>query len=168
MTVKRRKRRKSAAAAILVEVTVAMVILAIATLGALSYEYHAAGHARIAHSQITAMRTAQLLLEDWKSTGGSQEYDPTTLGLGFSSLTIPSYFVNGEGEGVGTPLNNEAYAITVDNVLMWLILRWKDVDNDPIAEITLRELAIVIKWWEDSDVPPVVLTTYVRLDASGG
>jgi type II secretory pathway pseudopilin PulG len=162
------KRRKSVPATILVEAMVATVILSIATLGALSYQYYAARHARIAQAQITAMCTAQLLLEDWKSTSGSQEYDPTTLGLGFSSLMIPSYFSEGKGKGVGTPLNNTAYTITVDNVLMWLILRWKDVDNDPIAGITLRELAISIKWWEGSDVPPIILTTYVRLDESDG
>jgi len=147
---------------------VTVAVLAIAALGALSYQYHAARHADIANKHMTAIRTAQLLLEDWKSTGGSQEYDPTTLGLGFSSLTIPPYFSNGKGKGVGATLNNAAYAITVDNVPMWLILRWKDVDNDPIVGITLRELAIIIKWREGSDVPPIILTTYVRLDASGG
>ncbi|GAG66499.1 unnamed protein product, partial [marine sediment metagenome] len=39
----------------------AMVTLTIIALGALSYQYHAAMHARIAQAQITAIRTAQLL-----------------------------------------------------------------------------------------------------------
>lgn len=171
------KRPKFAPAVTLVEVMVAMVVLAIAALGALNYQYYAATQARIAHSETIAARTAQLLLEDWKSTGGSEDYDPTALNLGFySSLSMPSYEVSR-----GVPLHNGLYTITVEDVPLLLMLFWKDVSYDSAAEITLRQLTVgvVLDQHRDTDtnlgevisdrlIPEVSLTTYVRLDASGG
>ncbi len=177
------ERPKFAAATTLAETMVAMAILAIATLGGLGYQYHAARHGRIARAQIIGTRTAQLLLEDWKSTGGSQEFDPAGLKLGFSSgLVIPSYWSEGVGVGAGTPLHNAVYAITVDKIPMLVMLQWRDVDYDSIVEITLRELSVVVRFIGNSEqvdvsidpsnpsenILPIILTTYVRLDASSG
>jgi prepilin-type N-terminal cleavage/methylation domain-containing protein len=175
-------RPKVSKALTLIEVMLAMAILTIAALGALSYQYYAAGHARIAHAQITAVRTAQLLLEDWKSTGGSKEYDLTTLGLGFSSrLFVPSQWSQGQGEGLGSPLRSSAYAITVDGFPMLVTLRWEDIAQDTIAAIKLRQLAVIVRFGEIDDqgtltfpesylenISSLILTTYVRLDASSG
>jgi len=169
-------RRRWARAVCLAEVIAAMAILSIAAVGALGYQYHANKQARVAHAQITATRIGLLLLEDWKSTGGSTEYDPTTLQLGFESVFIPGYFSQGQGVGVGTPLHNEAYTITVDNVPLVMMLKWQDVETDTIAEMTLRQLSAVVKFDEPEGVsgslalynPAIILTTYVRLDASGG
>jgi len=180
------KRRKFATAVTLVEVMVAMVVLAIASLGALGYQYHAATQARIAHAQTTSTRIAQLLLEDWKSTGGSENYDPIALGLGFSSNII--YLDQ------GVPLPNGVYSITVDDVPMVIVLKWADVDYDSEAEVTLRQITVTTVWrrnaekkvnwgtitaeevanehansgYGDALRPLATLTTYVRLDASGG
>lgn len=176
------KRPKFASAVTLIEVMLAMAILAIAALGSLSYQYYAAGHARIARAQIIAVRTAQLLLEDWKSTGGSEEYDLAALGLGFSSrLFIPSQWSQGHGHGLGNPLRSSAYAITVDGLPMLVTLRWEDVAHDTIAEIKLRQLAVIVRFGEIDNhgnltfperylenISSLILTTYVRLDASGG
>lgn len=170
------KRAKSAAGVTLVEVVVAMAVLAIAAVGALGYQYHAARQARVARAQIVATKVGQLLLEDWRSTGGSEDYDPTFLGLGFSSTSIPQYFSEGKGKGVGAPLHNEAYAITVDDVPLQIVLRWYDVETDETAQITLRELEVALKFDEAENVsgslaaynPAIVLTSYVRRDASGG
>ena len=141
----------------LLEVMVAMAVLAIAALGALSYQYHAAVHTRIASAQITATRTAQLLLEDWKSTGGSTNYDPTALELGFELQNDSNYFIN------------------VDNLPMYINLAYQDVEHDDLAGITLREISVTTRWRKGHkqghiapDDPSLVLTTYVRLDASGG
>lgn len=173
----------------LVEVMLTMAILAIAAVGALGYQYYAAKHARIAQSQITATRTAQLLLEDWKSTGGSEDYDPTALGLGFSSiLSVPATEVSS-----GVPLGSTVYAITVNDVPMLITLTWKDIANDSIAEVTLRQLTITVIGGQQAKVSegislgelisgrltsnsamstgliaPITLTTYVRLDAASG
>lgn len=152
------KRDSCAAGVTLVEVMLATVILGVAAVGALSFEYHAAGHTKIANAQTCGTRTARLLLEDWMSTGGSSGYDPTALGLGFSS----------EGE---------SYALTVDRVPMLVTLASKDVAYDAAAEITLRELSVTVAFGTASQasgadgldkIRPVVLTTYVRADASGG
>jgi len=162
------KSGKHTAGNTLIEIMVAVVIVAIAALGGLSYQYFAAGHARIARCQMTATRIAQLLMEDWKSTGGSDEYDPTTLQLGFSTLFIPSYFSEGIGVGDGVPLRNQAYRITVDDEPMVVVLRWEDVAHDDVAQVTIRQLSVFLQWSEKSEIAPIVLSTYVRLDASGG
>jgi len=175
------KRGKFAAAVTLIEVMVATAILVIATTGALSYQYHAARDAQIARAQIAATRTAQLLLEDWKSTGGSREYNPATLGLGFSSaLSIPSHFSQGQGGGLGSPLHEAINAITVDDVPMLVMLTWQDVTQDDQAQVKLRQLAVIVEFGTASKeeeteiskrleyIKPVILTTYVRISASSG
>jgi len=171
------KRFKSARGVGLFEVMVAMAILAIAALGALGYQYYAAAQARIAHAQTTATHTGQLLLEDWKSTGGSVNYDPSALNLGFSSpLSLPHQL--DEGQVQGNLLHDGVYAITVDDLPMLIMLRWDDIAHDSAAEVTLRRLDVVIRSGEISEqdgyrdllsqMRPVILTTYVRLDSAGG
>ncbi len=160
----------------LIEVMVAAVILVVAALGALRCQYYAAGHGRIARAQIAAARTAQLLIEDWKSTGGSTEYDPSILGLGFSEpLTIPNGFTT--PEGLGTPLNDAVHSITLDGTPMLVMLKYLDVLEDGQATAALRQLAVVVRFAEgDEENPddrllgmsPVTLVTYVRLDGSDG
>jgi len=135
-----------------------MAVLAIAALGALGYQYHCAKHSRIAKLEMTATRTAQLLLEDWKSNGGSSSYDPSSLGLGF---------VDGP--------ESDFYTITVDDLLLYIRLMHRDIEQDDAAGVTLREISVIVRWRLDfSDEEPqmnhphLVLTTYVRLDASSG
>ncbi|UCG57975.1 MAG: hypothetical protein JSU70_00435 [Phycisphaerales bacterium] len=170
------RRVKSAAAVTLIEVVVAITVLAIAALGALGYQYYAAKQARVARAQMVATKTGQLLLEDWRSTGGSEEYDPTTLGLGFLSIFIPQYFTQGQGVGLGIPLHNEAYGITIDDVPLEIVLRWYDIETDEAAQTTLRQLAVHVKFDEANEAsgslaaynPAIVVTSYVRRDASAG
>jgi hypothetical protein len=155
---------------------VATVVLMVAALGALRCQYYAAGHGSIARAQIAAARVAQLLIEDWKSAGGSTEYDPSALRLGFSGpQEISSGFST--PEGLGTPLNDAVYSITVDDARMLVMLKYLDVNEDGLATAALRQLAVVVRFadgdthdWEDrlADVSPVTLTTYVRLDGSDG
>lgn len=167
----------------LVESIIAASIIVMASVGALSYQYHAARHGRIAEAQITATRTAQLLLEDWKSTGGSRNYDPSSLELGFSGqLQIPSYWSEGVGVGAGTPVSNSVYAVTVDGFPMLFLLQWRDVATDVDAKVTLRELTVAVNFGgmnaEEqapastigvlANMPPIIMATYVRIDASSG
>jgi len=154
----------------LTEVVVAMAILVIAALGGLASQYYAARHSRIARVQIVGTRTAQLLLEDWKSTGGSEDdYDPVALGLGFSTLTP---FSSVAGDTTDTAL----YSITVDNVPMQISLQWidrpgNDDYDDPETGAKLRELSVTVRFAgaseqadESENISPVVLTTYVKVD----
>jgi hypothetical protein len=175
MTIKTIKRRKFASAISFVEVIAATAVFGIAITGALSYQYHAAKNAKIAQAQIAATCTAQLLLEDWMSTGGSQNYDPAKLELGFSSASaIPADF--SQEEGLGSPLNQAVYAITIDKLPMLVMLTKKDVAQDTTGAI-LRQLGVIVEFGTLSkdttagrleNIPPVILSTYVRADASGG
>lgn len=159
----------------LIEVMLATVVLMIAALGALRCQYYAAGHGRIARAQIAAARAAQLLIEDWKSTGGSTEYDPSGLGFGFSlPLAIPDGFTT--AGGLGTPLNDAVYSLTLDGTPMLAMLKYLDVNEDGQATAALRQLAVVVRFAEGgegsdgrlAEMSPVTLVTYVRLDGSDG
>lgn len=163
----------------LIEQVVAGVVLAIAALGALQYEYFAAGHARIARVQTAAARAAQLLIEDWKSTGGSDQYDPSTLGLGFTHAgASPTDFTT--ATGLGATLNGAVYSVTVCDMPILMALMYVDVEQDTVAKTTLRQIAVVARYGQAgsggittpdpkfADLPPIILVTYVRLDATDG
>ncbi|MEN6426403.1 MAG: hypothetical protein ABFE13_13665 [Phycisphaerales bacterium] len=163
----------------LVEQVVAGVVLAIAALGALQYEAFAAGQARIARVQTAAARAAQLLIEDWKSTAGSDQYDPSTLGLGFSHAgAAPTDFTT--ATGLGAMLNGAVYGTTVCDMPILAALLYVDVEQDTVAKTTLRQLAVVARYGQAgsggvtvpeprfAELPPIILVTYVRLDATDG
>ena len=176
-------RSKFSGGVTLVEALVAMSIMAVTALGALSYQYHAARHGHLARQQMTATRTAQLLLEDWKSTGGDENYNPTELGLGFSSpLPVPSG-LSFDSEPTGATLHNAVYTITVDGLPMLVMLKWADIpDPYGISEISLRELAVIVSIDKSIvssadgnttrsgaiNIPPIILSTYVRIDGASG
>jgi len=172
------RKHKFLPAITLIEVMVAMAILVISSVGALSYQYHSTVDAQKARAQMIATRIAQMLLEDWKSTGGSSNYDPQTLGLGFSApLQIPSHFSEGVGGGLGSPLRDSIHEITVDGVTMMVLLTWADVAQDAVSGVKLRQLDITVKFgstWQEKTkktlekLRPVILTTYVRIDGAGG
>jgi type II secretory pathway pseudopilin PulG len=163
----------------LIEQVVAGVILSIAALGALQYESFAAGQARIARVQTAASRAAQLLIEDWKSTAGSDEYDPSTLGLGFSNAgSVPTGFTT--TTGLGATLNGAVYSVTLCDMPTLVAMMYLDVDEDTVAKTTLRQLAVVTRYGQAgsggitvpeprfAELPPIILVTYVRLDATDG
>jgi hypothetical protein len=138
----------------IVEVMVAVAVIVIAALGTLCYEYLCVDHVRIARAQLAATRIGQLLLEDWKSTGGSLEYDAEVLGIGFDP---------------DTPWGD--YKTAVDGLPLFVVLSHDDVDWDPIAGVTLRRIDVSVRWRKDfcygvpdDDDPAVNLSTYVRLD----
>lgn len=170
------RHRRFASGVTLLEVMVAASILIVASLGALHCQYYVAGHGRIAEAVVTATHTAQLLLEDWKSTGGSEEYDPSSLSLGFSeAMAIPTGFTT--PGGLGAALNDAVYSITLNDVPMQVMLKYLNVIGDDDAETTLTQLAVIVHFETSDDgedesrfeeIPPVILVTYVRRDASNG
>lgn len=162
----------------LVEVMVTMVVLSIIAIGSLNFQYYAARDAKISKAQITATRTAQLLLEDWMSTGGSDDYNPAALGLGFAAVhDSPSDL--GKYSDLGTRLNDTLFLVTVDDVQMLVMMVSKNVIYDEAAKVTLRQLSVyisigsvikdgTIQKAESANIRPVILTTYIRVDAEGG
>ncbi|MBN1391926.1 MAG: hypothetical protein JW947_03885 [Sedimentisphaerales bacterium] len=172
-------RLRFARAISLMELIVATLVLGILIVGALNDQYYAAMHTRIARSQTAAAQTARLLLEDWVSTGGSDSYAPTALMMGFSSpLIIPNGWDTGHGEGLGAPLNNTVYSITVDDLPMIVMLRLQDVEEDVAAQVKLRQLTVIVGFGEvhndgsvtfsdkfQENIPEVIISTYTRIDA---
>ena len=93
-------------------------------------------------------------------------------------MQIPSYWSQGQGGGLGQPLHNCVYGITVDGLPMLVMLNWLDVDEDPDAGIKLRQISVTVRFGAPSggsdvesrlaNLAPVILVTYVRSDASAG
>lgn len=136
MTVKRLKSKK---AFTIVEMMVAIVILAVAVIGASGYRYYAAIDARRGAMKVTAARIALLLCENWRGVKGDTAYDPVTYFA--SELTIsaqPGFDDSGFKDADFALLGS--YLVVADNVNYYAILSWKDVDTD------LRGLNIVVAW----------------------
>jgi hypothetical protein len=82
---------------------------------------------------------------------------------------------------LGSPLHNSAHSVIVDGLPMLMVLRWQDVAHDTITEVKLRQLSVIVRLGEVDDhgdlvfsesymenIPSIILTTYARVDASGG
>jgi prepilin-type N-terminal cleavage/methylation domain-containing protein len=141
----------------LVEVMMSAAIIIIVALGTLSFQYYSVKDSRTSEAQVTAARLCQLLLEDWKSTGGDSDYDATSLGLGFLTPTPP------------TALH---YIITLDNQTFYLSMAQQPISTDTVAGVTLQELSVTVKWRKDYGIGAVsgsdhtlTFTTFVRRDS---
>jgi prepilin-type N-terminal cleavage/methylation domain-containing protein len=140
----------------LAEVSLAVAIIVIAALGALCYEYLSIDHVRIARAELAATRVGQLLIEDWKSTGGNPDYTPEDLNMGFA-----------------LPPNAEAgqFMTTIDGLHLFITMDSDNKESDDFAGTVLREIDVTVKWRHDFSNgiptdrdPAVVLSTYVRPD----
>jgi prepilin-type N-terminal cleavage/methylation domain-containing protein len=139
----------------IVEVMAAMAIVIIVAMGTLSFQYNNVRQSRISEAQTAAARIGQLLLEDWKSTGGDSDYNPSTLGLGFTLVTTGNY------------------TITLDYQTFYIQLQLPPpvISTDTVAGVTLQQLSITIRWRTDfgtgtvsSSDPTLTFNTYVRRD----
>jgi prepilin-type N-terminal cleavage/methylation domain-containing protein len=143
----------------LVEVMVAVAVTIIVALGTLSYQYYGVRHDRLARAQLVAARLGQLVLEDWKSTGGDPYYDPTTLGLGFTEI---------ESGETGNCF------IVIDDQTFYIQLVQSNPPapyEDTVAGVTLSQIRVITRWRKDftrgattASDPTITLTTYVRRD----
>jgi prepilin-type N-terminal cleavage/methylation domain-containing protein len=140
----------------LIEVMLALAVVVIAALGSLCYEYLCVDHVRYARAEMTATRIAQLLIEDWKSTGGADDYDPQDLNMGF---TLPPEV------GMGN------FMTVVDGIPLYISMDQGEVEKDTFAGIKLNRITVAVKWRKDftsgpvtdSD-PSITFNTYVRRD----
>jgi len=142
----------------LLELVVASLILSIVSIGAIGYQYHARRMALRANAQITAARTARMILDNWKKTGGDENFDLESLQMGF----------------VKNKKRND-YKVTIEDLQMRVALNWKDIEQDEMAMVTLRQIEAVIQWrsdYQQDDVrdndPSYIISTYVRKDEAGG
>jgi Tfp pilus assembly protein PilV len=141
----------------LVEVMVAVAFVIVAALGTLCYEYLCVDHVRIARAELIATRLGQLLIEDWKSTGGASDYNPEDLNMGFD---LP--------DGLMTNC-----VTVVDGLPLHISMTHSDVDGgvDTFSGTKLSELNVEVSWKKnfgtgaiEDDDPRVTLATYVRQD----
>jgi prepilin-type N-terminal cleavage/methylation domain-containing protein len=142
----------------LLEVVIAILVLSIVSVGAVSYQYFGTRMSQRAEAEITATRTARLILDNWKKTGGSENFNLEDLDMGFTQIG-----------------NENRYQITINNLPLTAELQWQDVAVDASAGVGLRQLRIAIRWRQNyqtgqvSDTDPsYVTTTYVRRDESEG
>jgi prepilin-type N-terminal cleavage/methylation domain-containing protein len=142
----------------MVELVVAITILSIVSVGCLGYQYFSTRMAVRANAELTATRTARLVLDNWKRTGGDENFEPTSLDVGFQK------------SGTG---NQIRYLITINQLPVVVSLQWQDVEYDAVAAVTLRRIQITVQWRSDYQVgdvgpndPSYVMTTYVRRDES--
>jgi hypothetical protein len=140
----------------LVEVMLAVAVIVVAALGTLCYEYLCVDQVHAARAQLAATRVGQLLLEDWKSSGGSENYNPEDLQMGF---TLPPELPKG------------TYMTMIDGLPLYISMASDTVAVDSFAGIELRKISVSVRWRNDSgegvlsdDDPRIVLTTYVRRD----
>ena len=133
-------RKKRNAGVSLIEVMVAITVLAVAALGASGYRYYSHLNARNADMQITAARIALLLCESWHGVNGDETYDPVAhLGSGLTITTVqrPDDLVSVEPEDF-TLLGS--YLLELDDKNYYAALYYKDVDT------SLRALNVVVGW----------------------
>jgi prepilin-type N-terminal cleavage/methylation domain-containing protein len=106
----------------LVEVMIAMVLLAVAVLGAMGFRYYSATDARKADMYNNAARFSSLLLESWKGIGGLERFDPIQ--------TFGQEFEITESE-IGPPVPSgftglARYRIDFDRLNYYVTLSYKD------------------------------------------
>jgi Tfp pilus assembly protein PilV len=135
---------------------VAVALTSVLALGAMGYQYYSVRDGRVAQAEIMATRIGQLLLEDWKSVGGDAAYNPISLQLGFESTETGEF-----GD----------YWVTLGNQTFYMRLLFNNIDQDDLADVTLREINVTIRWRRDyrrgpvsASDPQISLTTYVRRD----
>ena len=146
----------------IVEVMVAMAIVIIVALGTLSFQYNNVRQSRTSEAQITAARLGQLLLEDWKSTGGDSEYDPNDLMLdpGFVLVTTGNYKITLDYQTFYIQLAQQLAPVSSGS------------NPDPVAGVTLQQLSVTVSWRKDYAAGAVsgsdhtlTFTTFVRRDS---
>jgi prepilin-type N-terminal cleavage/methylation domain-containing protein len=148
----------------LIEVMVAVAVTIIVALGTLAYQYYGVKFNRIAQAQLAATRIGQLVLEDWKSTGGDPDYDPTTLGLGFTTVE------HGETGNCFITIDDQTFYI---QLISGTPSPNPPSNPDPVAGVTLSQIRVITEWRQDytrgplvASDPTITLTTYVRRDGN--
>ena len=126
----------------MIEVLLAIVIIAIAVIGASGYRYYSALDARKASTRSTAARIALLLSENWRGLG----YDRTDDFNPIMHLSSPDYGMVVGLSDVDLEYDGDfdrhlgQYKILANNTQFWAALAWKQEEAD------LKALNTVVKW----------------------
>jgi prepilin-type N-terminal cleavage/methylation domain-containing protein len=129
------KERKAARTGFsIVEVVVAIVVIAVAVVGTSGFRYHSTLDWRRAERHTIAARVALLLSESWRGDRGRETYDPVSHLS--SNLDIEA------GEGPDAPTGYTAlgsYTVTVNAMTCYATMAWQDTDD-------LRTLNVQVVW----------------------
>ena len=147
----------------IIEVIVALAVILVIVIGALSFQYYCAADTREADVRAGANRLALLMLEGWRGSGG--QVPPSTAGFDpvaeFGSL-VPISTTSIGLAGVGPELGK--YKIVANRANYFVTLSYNDT-VDP----TLRTLGVTVAWGRnykaeelDEYVRSVALTTLVE------
>ena len=136
-------KQKSRSGVTLIEITVAMVVIMVAIIGAMGYRYYSILDARKARVHITAARLGSTLLESWKGSGGrsepGDEFDQRHLSFGSSTLQA-SLSAAGPAAASGFSQFGK-YAVIADGATYYAGLFYQDdVANN------LRVLNVIVGW----------------------
>jgi hypothetical protein len=132
------KKLKRAGGLSLIEVMIAICILAISVVGASAYRYCSTLDSRRADMRSAAARIGLLLCENWRGVKGSESWDPAAH-LG-SDLTITSVDSPPAQLSADDFTTLGAYTVSLDGINYYAGLSWKDVSSG------LRALNVVVVW----------------------
>jgi len=154
-------RKKRTAGLTLIEVMVGMVIIIVGVLGAAGHRYYCALDARKADIQITTARVGSMLLETWKATGGSSDFDPLTEFASELAITTNSVSLN-ELSGYNTL---PCYSINIDGSRYIAMLSYQDDATSGLRLLNVRVARILQSDEQQSEtvIAPkqvISLTTY--------
>ncbi len=155
-------RKKRTAGLTLIEVMVSVVIIVVGVLGAAGYRYYCALDARKADIQITTARVGSMLLETWKATGGSSDFDPLTEFASELAITTNSVSLNELSGYNSLPC---CYSINIDGSMYIAMLSYQDDATSGLRLLNVRVGQILQSDEQQSEtvlVPKQVisLTTY--------
>ena len=140
----------------LIELMVAILLLAIAVIGAMGFRYFCAMDARRADVQMTGARLGWMLLENWKASGGDTTYVPLIPGL-----TITP------GPGPAKPADftqHQSYHVLVNGAHLYATLSYKNATPTEARKLNVN-VAWLYRYQQWDGTPPyktVGLTTYME------
>ena len=157
----------------LIEIMLAILVMAVVVIGTSGYRYYSALDARRAQKEAVAAKIGLLLNESWRGVYGSTAYDPVTQ-LSGTGLNLQT----SGGAGLAGPTGSGwqtlgSYQITLDNATYFITLAYNPaMATDPWNATHKRKgLTTIVAWpittnetnYSTTNYSNLVFTTYVEV-----